>query len=103
LPLAVISFAKEKLTPEVYTQFRQALNECADLINQYPEKYKETMLHCKLLSQDGKDAYTMIGFDKKNTPCYLPTEQELDLYFTWLYDRKLIHTKPLATELLPNF
>lgn len=103
LPLAVISFAKEKLTKEIYTQFRQALNESADLINQYPEKYKETMLKYKLLSQDGKDAYTMLNFDKKNTPCHLPTEQELDLYFTWLYDRKLINAKPLAKDVLPNF
>lgn len=103
LPLAVISFAKEKLTSDIYTQFRQALDESADLINQNPNKYKETMLKYKLLSQDGKDAYTVLSFDKKNTPCYLPTEQELDLYFTWLYDRKLINTKPLSKDLLPNF
>lgn len=103
LPLAVISFAKEKLTSDIYTQFRQALDESADLINQYPNKYKETMFKYKLLSQDGKDAYTMLNFDKKNAPCHLPTEQELDLYFNWLYDRKLIRAKPLATDLLPDF
>lgn len=103
LPLAVISFAKNRLTPEIYTQFRQALNESADLINQNPEKYKETMLKYKLLSQDGKDTYTMLSFAKENTPCYLPTEKELELYFTWLYDRKLINAKPLAADVLPNF
>lgn len=103
LPLAVISFAKEKLSPEIYTQFRQALDACADLINQDPEKYKKTMLKYKLLSQDGKDAYKMLTFDKENTPCYLPADKELDLYFTWLYDRKLINAKPLAAELLPDF
>ena len=96
MPLAVISFAKQKLTKEMYTQFRQALNE-------YPEKYKETMLKYKLLSVDAKNAYSMLNFDKKNTPCYLPTEQELNLYFTWLYDRKLVSTKPLAKDILPEF
>lgn len=103
LPLAVISFAKEKLTREMYTQFRQALDASADLINQHPDKYKETMLNYKFLSQDAKDAYTMLSFDKKNTPCHLPAEQELDLYFTWLYDRNLINAKPLAKDILPNF
>lgn len=103
LPLAVISFAKEKLTSKIYTQFRQALDESSDLINQNPEKYKETMVKNKLLSQDGKDAYSMLNFDKKNTPCHLPTEQELDLYFSWLYDRKLINAKPLAKDVLPDF
>ncbi len=103
MPLAVISFAKQKLTKEMYTQFRQALNDSADLINEYPEKYKETMLKYKLLSVDAKNAYSMLNFDKKNTPCYLPTEQELNLYFTWLYDRKLVSTKPLAKDILPEF
>lgn len=103
MPLAVISFAKQKLTKEMYTQFRQALNDSADLINEHPEKYKETMLKYKLLSADAKKAYSMLNFDKKNTPCYLPTEQELDLYFTWLYDRKLVSTKPLAKDILPEF
>lgn len=103
LPLAVISFAREKLTKEIYTHFRQALDESADLINANPEKYKDTMLKYKLLSADAKKAYSMLTFAKENTPCYLPTEQELDLYFTWLYDRKLINIKPLAKDILPEF
>lgn len=103
LPLAVISFAKEKLTKDIYTQFHQALNESADLINATPEKYKEIMLKYKLLSKDANNAYTMLTFAKENTPCCLPTEQELDLYFSWLYDRKLINAKPLAKDILPKF
>ncbi len=103
LPLAVISFAQNRLTKERYDSFRKALDECADLINANPLKYKETMLKYKLLSPDVKDTYVMLSFDKNNTPCHLPTEQELDLYFTWLFERKLISAKPSANDLLPQF
>lgn len=103
LPLAVISFAKDKLTKEIYTQFRQALSDSADLINANPDRYKETMLKYKLLSKDAGNVYTMLTFAKENTPCYLPSEQELDVYFTWLYERKLISAKPLAKDILPEF
>lgn len=103
LPLAVITFSQKVLTKEIYENFRCAIDESADLINENPEKYKGTMLKYKLLSPDAAEKYSVLTFDKKNTPLYLPTEQELDLYLNWLWDRDLIKYQPDAKEFLPEF
>lgn len=103
MPLAVISCSKAKLTEDIYRALRLALDESADKINADPEKYKQIMVKYKLLSPQVREQYVMLTFDKANTPCYLPTEQEIDVYLQWLGARKLIPAKPDAAELLPAF
>lgn len=103
MPLAVITFSQNVLNKDMYEKFRSVLAESADLINDNPEKYKKIMAKNKLLSADTADKYAMINFDRQNTPLCLPTAGELDRYFSWMLERKIISRKPEAKELLPQF
>lgn len=103
MPLAVISYSSQRLTKDIYERLRKSLDECADRINADPNKYKQCMVKNRLLSADVSEKYTMLTFEKSHTPCYLPTEQELDVYLTWLYDNNLIKVKPDPKDLLPDF
>lgn len=103
MPLAVITFSENVLNKDIYEKFRSVLAESADLINADPDKYKKLMVKSRLLSADAANQYSMIGFDRQNTPCYLPSSEELDLYFSWMLERKIISRKPDPNEMLPQF
>lgn len=103
MPLAVITFSENVLNKDIYEKFRSVLAESADLINADPDKYKKLMVKSRLLSADTADKYAMINFDRQNTPCYLPSAEELDLYFSWMLERKIISRKPDPNEMLPQF
>ena len=103
MPLAVISFSQKKLTKENYNAFRLALDEASNLVNASPEKYKQMMVEKKLLSSDALSFYKMISFDKENTPLYIPNEEEIKSYFSWLKKRNLIKEEPDYKLIIPQF
>ncbi len=103
MPLAVISFSQKKLTKENYNAIRLALDEASNLVNASPEKYKQMMVEKKLLSSDALSFYKMISFDKENTPLYIPNEEEIKSYFSWLKKRNLIKEEPDYKLIIPQF
>ncbi len=101
-PLAVIALRNDVITDDLVHRFRDALYKAAMHINEPAnrETYIDIMVEVGLLSEQVKDVYPLLQFDTELLPNYLPSEEDIANYITWMQAKGILSDAPLYEEIV---